>query len=116
MKIHASVKRIAQTLKVSKDKAQQIKDVIEDIIHPESFNDVQNWLSKCYNSPNISELKMCALSELLGGYGVEGYSEESNVFLFDYINMGDTYTPTIIRQAGKYYLSNWGTFAEKYIK
>lgn len=77
----------------------------------------ERWERSCHNSPSKHELVMAAIDELLGGSGVEAAGDTSSYPLdikFEYINMGDTYTPTICYRAGVYILTCWGDMAEKY--
>jgi hypothetical protein len=57
-------------------------------------------------------------NKLIGGYGIEALHDGEWFPYPDYtyVNMGDTYTPTVIykRRLGKYKVGCWGDIAEKF--
>jgi hypothetical protein len=65
-----------------------------------------------------------ALNKIIGGYGVESSRDEYNPhwdsyytdFVVEYVNMGDTYNPTICYDIvhGEYVLASWGDVWEQY--
>lgn len=109
-----SAKRIVQYLKVTLEGANQIRGVIKNEIKPMTFQSVQDWVKQCHNEPSYHEKKMCALNEILGGYGVEAVQESGNyqTVPLEYINMGDTYTATICFYEGAYHFTTWGDAVE----
>ena len=76
---------------------------------PKDFQSVKDWIMCCYNQPSNDELKMCAYNEIIGGYGIESLTGEwqngywCNI-VCTYVNMGDSYIPTIIHHRDKGWL------------
>jgi hypothetical protein len=70
-------------------------------------------IRECYNPPSTPDLRMTVLDDLLCTHGVEAFRlrDGSNVM---YLNAGDTYTPTIVRMRGNYYVRDWGSIAERH--
>lgn len=86
--------------------ANTISGILSGSIDPANFSDVEQWLSQCYNPPRRDEMKMCAFNQLLFGFGVEAiYGDWQNGYWGDvlctYVNMGDSYTPTIFSHRDK---------------
>jgi hypothetical protein len=85
------------------------------------LNDCKKAIKKTAKIQLVEE-RMNAINKCLEGYGVE--SINCNVYYHHYwgnccalyVNMGDTYTPTVIYNAitGKYAAMCWGDFVEKY--
>ena len=97
-----------------REKTRAILNVIRGEVDPESYESVSNWVSRCYNRPSNSELRMEALNEILGGFGVEGVFSDDSITepAFAYVNMGDTYDPTIVLYNGSYRVTSWGDTVE----
>lgn len=80
----------------------------------------------CYNRPPFHLVKLYAIDQLLGTYGVESFcipeDSYSNcqqpTFEVEYCNTGDTYALTVcrIKNQGRvtYRVSSWGDIAEGY--
>ena len=68
---------------------------------------------------------MCAINDIINGYGIESINVDPKIYesyyygnsIAEYINMGDTYTMTIIRdhRNGKIFIQSWGDFYENLI-
>jgi len=85
---------------------QTVRGLMEGSIDPESFASVQRWVSECYNLPNRVELALCAINEVVNGFGVEGIPDEDySKPGVSYVNRGDTYTPTVIYNGSGYWNS-----------
>lgn len=106
---------------LSPDEAMQVKGLLDQTIDPDDFDSVQNWCRQCYNEPPQFDKVLCALNEVLDGHGVEGIEREDawvdsyhGRFIASYVNMGDTYAATIVRdsETGKFLLTTWGDFVE----
>ena len=104
--------------------AKKIRGIITGEINPEVFYSVELWLKSCHNRPSDPELQMCALDEVLGGFGVEpittgGYLDHyhQNIQAV-YVNMGDTYDLTILfdNKTQKFVLTSWGDWVERHEK
>lgn len=112
-----SVKRLIRYLGITKDIAEQIRDLIHGHKSPKDYDSVKDWTRQCYNMPSHPELVMCAINELIAGYGTEGISSESFSCykpVIEYVNMGDTYTSTIYYSydTENYYLGSYGDWVE----
>ena len=69
-----------------------------------------------YNPHALSTLRLEALNAVAECCGVEYVHAGSNARspAFEYLNTGDTYTPTIIRFAnGRYVVACWGDIVER---
>lgn len=117
---YPSVKTIASKLAIPTSKAKVVRGLIDGSIDPNTFAKVQAWVRQCYNMPKRSELVMCALNEVLDGHGVEAIRSEKapwdsywSDIVADYINMGDTYSTTVLRLRGNsFMLCSYGDFIE----
>ena len=69
----------------------------------------------CYHEPALQDLKLRALDVLLDGCGVEHIPAGRNAKspAITYVNMGDTYTPTIVWVRGRYRVCCWGDIVER---
>jgi len=81
--------------------------------HPELFRGF-------YNPPKTGHARMLVINAILGGHGVEAvHRDDGGLFgqgsvAFEYINTGDTYSPTVVRYPGGIYrVSSWGDEVEK---
>lgn len=88
---------------------------------PKTFD----WIDACYHNPLYyscrDEINLYAINEILEGYGIEAIQKESNWVShywqdtqFLYVNMGDTYTPTIFydTREDRFIVSDFGTVVE----
>lgn len=107
-----SVKKIAELLEIDMKQATIVHGLITGIINPNIFDSVDQWCRQCYNEPRESGKIMVALNEVIEGYGVE-YFGDNDGNGFEYINMGNTYTPTIIYHNGQYHFECWNDYIEK---
>lgn len=83
------------------------------------YPETVRWVRQCYNMPSEHEVRMSMINEVMGGYGTEALDEDPNWFPqphYSYVNMGDTYTPTIIydHEATRFLTGCWGDIAEKF--
>lgn len=101
----ASLKRLKSLFHwVDNDKYTILKELLDDDTDEEmieQFESNQKWISQCFNKPDLHSLRMNALNEVLEGHGVETIrgSEWDSFYgdvTFEYINVGDSYTPTVI--------------------
>ena len=71
---------------------------------------------ECYNPPQTWDIRMECLNELGDFSGVEGVdiTVQGERVGVEYLNAGDTYTPTLVRFNGRYRVSSWGDIAERY--
>lgn len=66
---------------------------------------------ECYHAPSTSDVRLHCLDALLETFGIEAF-QTRNGTLVEYLNNGDTYTPTIVRMNGHYRIASWGDIAE----
>ena len=119
-------KEISRCLNITLSQAKQMKRIINAITNDYllTFKSVENWCKECYNIPSLTELKLCALNELIEGYGTEaitGPEYINNYCMYInavYINTGDTYALTVLfdYRTNKFSLTSFGDYVEKYIK
>lgn len=112
------VDNLAAILDITTEKADQILKVVNNKLDPESFQSVQQWVNECYHYPSKLELKLEAINELLGGFGVE-YIEavddcEYTQRGLSYINLGDSYHNTVIfnHSSNRWTFNYWGNIVE----
>ena len=68
---------------------------------------------ECFHPPKTYDLRMSCLDALGGSYGVEAFHTDSGA-VCHYLNMGDTYAPTLVRFNGRYRVASWGDIAERH--
>jgi hypothetical protein len=89
-------------LNASAEQIESVNNILNGTTDPETFQSVQTWIRVSYNKPNSDEMKMCAINQVLEGYGIESVrtSKWKNGYWCDilctYVNMGDSYIPTVI--------------------
>lgn len=89
----------------------------KDIICTNQRAAIFNWLDwaqkNYFRAPAPRELKRQIISQLCRGHGVEylGIGLKSGLHVY-YINMGDTYTPTIIFNGKNAFISTFGDVVE----
>ena len=102
-------------------KGKELRAVLTGEKKTREYKSVQDLERSCHHGPDTHYRRMTALNEILEGYGIEAVWNEGegpNDCISDpraeYINMGDTYTTTILFdfQKGKYFLTTWGDFVE----
>lgn len=120
MQYFPSCKTLMDAFRIDRTTARKIRGVMRGDIDPATFPKTEAWIRQCYNMPSDTELQMSALNELIDGYGVEGLGEgswrERYTPPFEYINMGDTYNATIIRdnRNGKFFVGCYGDVVERH--
>lgn len=79
-----------------------VNGILIGSISPRDYSNVRDWMKQCHDEPSADSLKMCAINQVLEGYGIEAVrtSKWKNGFWCDiictYVNMGDSYIPTVI--------------------
>ena len=106
-------------LNLNAEQETTLKGIISGKIDPYRFTSVYKWVSECYTMPAQHELQMVAINQLLCGYGVEALrtTKYGNTYWLDllvtYVNMGDTYTPTVVyHRDNGFMICSWGDLAE----
>jgi len=72
----------------------------------------QQRLADCYRAPRTWDLRMTALNLLADTCGVEGVQLRDGSWL-EYLNAGDTYSPTLLRYRGRYRVATVGDIIER---
>jgi len=107
-------------LNASAVQIEKVNAILNGILDPRTFPMVREWIDACFYDHCSDELKMEAINQVLEGYGIEAVrtTKWKNGFWCDvlctYINMGDSYIPTIIhhRKHG-YMVASIGDVIEK---
>lgn len=108
------------TLNASAEQLEAVNSILNGCTNPLSYKSVQLWGAQFINMPSVDELKLCAINEILEGYGIESVRTTKwknghwQDILCTYVNMGDAYIPTIInhRKHG-FMVSSIGDIIEK---
>lgn len=91
--------------------------IINGMRDPCEFARVDSYARSCYGVPDRSTLKLMALDEIIGGFGLESVRDPEDEFhyQFSYVNTGDTYTPTFIydEDTGEFHVTTVGDYIEK---
>jgi hypothetical protein len=114
-----SVKRIAETLRVSVETAKRVRGLMDGSIDPETSAKAKDWIRCCYHRPSNFELIMCAIDDTLGTHGVETIqgkwidSFHQNIQA-EYCNTGDTYAATVLlcHKRDRFMLTSYGDYVE----
>ncbi len=99
-------------------KGKELRDLIMGKRDPERFYDsVADLVARSCHRPRYDYMLIVAINEVLEGHGIECiYPRDSKHPSYDYINMGDSYTPTILlRNDGKLIFSSWGDIVEAHM-
>jgi len=119
-----TITRIAKELNISHDQARTVRAIVRGDLDRTAIYAVapktEHWAEvECYNRPRLYEVRMAALNEVIGGYGVEGIEKPDShgcgryEDFIDYINTGDTYSATILYDGGRYWIGCWGDVVER---
>lgn len=107
-----SVKRLEEAFP---GKGKELRALLDGSKDPDDYSDVAEWLAKCHNYPSRVERVMCAVNQVIEGYGTEAIFGDNVCWPdLDYVNMGDPYVTTIYydRIDGCYGVGNWGSWLE----
>lgn len=101
-------------------KGAELRALLKGEVKTRTYKSVQELERSCYNPPGYVYRLMTALNEVLEGYGIEclwkrGDHPGSDDPMAEYINLGDTYTTTLLRKldTGTVMITSWGDFAER---
>ncbi len=96
-------------------KGKKLRDLIKGRVKPDQYKSVQCWIEQCYNPPSYQEQVELAINEVLEGYGVEAIFKGGRYPEVVYINLGDTYTTTLVYDYSRerWYLTSWGDYVER---
>ena len=102
-----------KTLSSITDKAKQAKELLlmsRSELEQTTIGAAR--VAECLHPPQTWDIRLTCLNVLLEGHGVECFQLKNGSWV-EYINMGDTYTPTIVRVNGHYRVTSWGDIAER---
>lgn len=111
--------RLIRDLHLSPAAASVVRALIRreySTLNKDLFPASNQYFDSCFNRPLLRERMMHCLNEVCGGHGVEALEGESfRQPAALYINMGDTYAPTILfsYKTDTFSLTTWGDFAER---
>ena len=109
-----SIKTLRERLNLDAETAREAKRILTATrAELEAMPAGAARVAECYNPPMTSDLRLHCLNACVGAYGVEGFQTLSGEWC-DYLNAGDTYTPTIVRFRGRYRVACWGDIAERH--
>lgn len=120
-----TIKRIAQELNINQEAARIVRRIVRGELSRQQLyalsTCVENWAEReCYSRPSCAEVAMQVLNDIVGGYGVEGLEKPDShgdgrySDYINYINTGDTYSATILRDGSRYWIGTWGDIAERF--
>lgn len=66
-----------------------------------------------YNPPSKKDMRLLILNKLAETFGVEAIAL-GNGEIVEYLNTGDTYTPTLLFWRERYHVLDWGTLVERH--
>lgn len=89
------------------------RDITIDDLPKDAFPNTRAWIKSCHNWPTNREIAMAAANEGLEGHGVEVGGWDGTWPIFEYINMGDTYTATLVKYNNAFYVESVGDRVEK---
>ena len=75
-------------------------------------------IAECLRFPSCVDLKLSVINSITEGHGVEYIAHKDDNFIevygIHYVNMGDTYTTTMIydHKSSRFVLGDWGTIVE----
>lgn len=109
-----SIKALQQHLGVDVIKAREIKKILTAArIELESMPAGAARVAECWHPPETWDVRLTCLNQAMEGHGVECFKTERDGWC-EYVNTGDTYSPTILRFKGHYRVATWGDIAERF--
>ena len=112
-----SLKTLCETFQIDGPTARLVREVLQGALDPCEVSQQAKALEQAsYHPQKDYVLKLEAVNELVGGHGVEYVPQGTNAKspAFYYLNMGDTYTPTLVRTGSKRYrVACWGDLVER---
>lgn len=96
-------------------KGQAIRDILHGKVKLKAtYKSVRELCHAGYNPPDYETRVFTALNEVLEGFGIE-YITKNDRTVATYVNMGDTYTTTLLLREGSglMQLTTYGDFVER---
>ncbi len=113
-----SIKVLLERLEyIDKEQAKQIRDVVkhadEDFLIS-TYDSCEQLDRDCHSNPGLAYLEATALNEILEGHGIECIRPDNEEPQYEYINTGDSYCNTLIRDnsTGRWFVASWGDIVE----
>lgn len=119
-----TVKRIAQELNIDRAQASAIRQIVRGELNRSALYAlsprVEKWAEQeCCNRPSLREVAMQTINDIMNAHGIEGiekpdaHGDGRYSDYIDYVNTGDTYSTTILRDCGRYWIGTYGDTVEK---
>ena len=103
-----------KSLSAITDKAKEVKKILLMSRHElEQTPTGAARVAECLHPPKTWDIRLTCINAILQGYGVECFQLKNGSWV-EYINLGDAYTPTVLRVNGNYRVASWGDIAEKH--
>jgi len=99
-------------------KGKDLRNVIDATVNPAEYDSVIKLCMTSYRCPDYSVLLLTAINEIIEGHGIEQIipKDEDRHPSYDYINMGDEYSATILlRSDGRLIVGCWGDIVEQHM-
>lgn len=106
----------------SDDDAKLALQIVNGLVDDDlsQFPKTKQWVSSCYQKPNDAEIQLSCLDELLNTYGSETLFTNEWIDAYHgyaralYLNVGDAYVKTIIRdnKRERWFLGSYGDFID----
>jgi len=99
---------------VAQDRARELRELLEKKRKTREYASVQELIKQSYREPFYYDRLMCAANEICNTCGVESFRAKNGDY-WEYLNAGDTYTPTLLlnRRTGRLIVSSWGDVVER---
>jgi len=109
-----SIKTIQTRLHLDRDTAIAVRGVLDGSISYHKIPGVTAWFHRFNYPPKTYQCKLEAINILIGGHGVEGFPDPDDMTAsgLEYVNMGDTYTTTVVYWKGRFMITTWGDVVE----
>ena len=98
------------------DAADKVLGIVRGQVEPTEVAQTQAWVASCDSAPSRLAQKMHAIDILIGGSGCEAIFEAGEKWPdMEYVNMGETYAPTIVLDytEHKFSVTSWGAWIER---
>lgn len=95
--------------------ADKVLAIVRGHASPCEVEETERWVLSCHNEPSHIEQRMHAIDVLIGGFGCEAiFGDDPYWPDMEYVNMGDTYVPTIVYDhvEGRFMVTSWGAWIE----
>jgi hypothetical protein len=120
-----SIKRIAQELNINPEIAGKVRAIVRGELDREQLYALSPRVEElsellCYHRPSLTNVMLEVINDLIDGFGVE-VIEKPNANgdgrysdYIEYINTGDSYNATVLRDGGRYWIGTFGDIVERF--